>query len=40
MPSRVSREYYLLLPLRGDGTPGHRRHRLALAVTALQKELT
>jgi hypothetical protein len=38
--SRVSREYYLLLPLRGEGTLGHRRHRLALAATTLQKELT
>jgi predicted regulator of Ras-like GTPase activity (Roadblock/LC7/MglB family) len=38
--SRVSREYYLLLILGGEGGLGRGRHELAKAALALEKELS
>jgi predicted regulator of Ras-like GTPase activity (Roadblock/LC7/MglB family) len=37
--SRISREYYLLLLLGGEGILGHGRYELARAAVALEKEL-
>jgi predicted regulator of Ras-like GTPase activity (Roadblock/LC7/MglB family) len=37
--SRISREYYLLLLLGGEGILGHGRYELAKAAVALEKEL-
>jgi predicted regulator of Ras-like GTPase activity (Roadblock/LC7/MglB family) len=37
--SRISREYYLLLLLGGEGILGHGRYELARAAVALEEEL-